>query len=101
MIKEVKSLKDYFDFFSGLSTEVRQNANVAIFLKSYKVLNVGCACKRKSRMKACVFYQEKALKEVLLKFNENIVDFYRNLGYIKIEFYHKNILFKSIEINEQ
>ena len=101
MIKQIKSSKDYFNFFSSLPAEIRENASVVTFLRSFKALSTGCACKKKSRIKACVFYQEKALQEVLSKFKKNIVDFYTELKYIKIEFYKENILFESIEINEQ
>lgn len=100
MIKEVKSLKDYFVFFQGVP-ELAKNETVLRFLNSYRTISTGCSCKKQLRIRACNLYRTNAIQETLMKFKKNILDFLKISNYKEIRFYLNPESFKSIKIDEQ
>lgn len=100
MIKEIKTARDYFIFLQDFPDISKKDVATFNFIRSFKTVNVGCSCKKKTRIKVCLYNKKKSVENIYKNFKQNIVDFYENLDYKEIRFYEEGILFKSIKINE-
>jgi hypothetical protein len=100
MTKEVKTVQEYYIFLKDFPDFVKSDVNILNFVMSLKNINRGCSCKKKTRMKLCLFNLKKMTENISEGFEKSIVDFYSKTKYKEIRLYLEKAIVKTVKIDE-
>lgn len=100
MIKEIKTVQEYYIFLKDFPDFVKSDVNIMNFVASFKNINRGCSCKKKTRIRLCLFKLKKMIENISEGFEKSIVDFYSKKKYKIIKLYLEGTIVKTVNIDE-
>ena len=100
MTKEVRTVQEYYIFFKDFPEMIKSDINILNFITSFRNINKGCSCKKRTRVKLCLFNQKKIAQNINENVEKNIIDFYSKTEYKKIKFYIDEKAIKTVNIDE-